>query len=297
MNGTYRVYSGGKLIAEKHNLITTLGRSYLIRCIAEQRAIGQSISVGIGDAPPLVTDTELQFESSKAAVGLISPDLIDQKIVVKATLDQQFAGEIRELGLWSLAENLMSGEYPSKLLTEFDSETEQWPDEAVFSTSNTRMGADSLQLTAPASSSSSIRLDGIYLDLLGYSNNDTLKFAYNVQDANTSSIDVRFITTEGNYYEYTISAPSAGYHIDAMLKGAATATGTPTWSVISAIELQLGAGAGGEAVVNFDGIRIEDSDTPNPEHVLVSRSVLDTPITKHPYEPMDIEYTLDIGVS
>lgn len=131
------------------------------------------------------------------------------------------------------------------------------------------------------------------MDFTNYGGLDVIKLAYYVANANTSNIVMKFYTDLSNYYTLTISAPAAGYRISSVLMSAATVTGAPTWSNITQVDVSTTSTAGGASSVTLDGLRIEDRDSTIETDVLVTRTILGSPIVKTNGVPLDIEFTVD----
>ena len=298
IRGTYRFYQDGVLLSEQTNLLTIKGKQQVLRLLSSQIAkLGESIAVGVSGTTATTSDDALSFELARTKISVSSPDFVNNKIVFKGTLPGDISGIIYEVGLWSLLNNAYSGTYESKVLVSFDSANEFWPSGASWQTANARIGIDALRLAPLTSATANLSLSGVALDLLGYSDADQFKLAYWVQNAFCANVKLKFMTTVSDYYTYTITTPSSGYHMQSFGKGNFTSTGSPTWSNITTVDVSATATAGGACNVDFDGIRIEDTDSYNPEYFLISRAVLVSPITKNPYSPMDIEYTLDAVIS
>ncbi len=297
MIGEYKFIQNGKVLYIQKNLITTKGIQHIYRLLASQvTKIGEVISVGVGTTSANVADSSLEFETAKARITVSSPDFVDGKVVFKATLPQDFLGVIREAGIWSLENNANSGNYESRTLVTFDQD-EDWPSNAEWQSANARIGTDALRISPATSATENSTLTGIYVDLLGYSDADQFKVAFWVSSAYCANIKLKFMTDVSNYYTYTLATPSAGYHIVAFDKADFVATGNPTWAAITSIDVAATATAGGAVNVDFDGIRIEDTDSLNPNFYLVSRAVLSSPLVKDTSAPMDIEYTLDVNIT
>lgn len=288
-------------------MITTNGKVYIKRYLAAQvPTIAQSIAFGLGGASESAADSTLQFEIGRGDVTITSYDFSADKVIFKAVLPEDLSGKIYEVGLFSQTENSLAGNFSSKLIASFDSGTEVWVDSssggaAVYTLATTsstfpRLGGDSLKAAPAASQTQGYVLNDLNIDLSGNSGADVFKFAYNVSGVVPDSVTIRFRTDASNYYYFTQNTPSAGYHIDTLLKGNALVQGTPTWSSITGIEVVVVAAAGGSAVVDFDGIRIEDTDTVNPDYVLVSREVLSTPYEKVEGKTQEIEFSLVVSV-
>jgi len=254
----------------------------------------------LGNRAESNTDTKLQFEVERVDINLTSYDFVNNKLIFKAPIPDDFSGKIYEVGIYSLAEDPNAGELASRLITTFDSGTETWLNAGVaatFSSSNTRVGIDSLNHTPAGSGSTTSVLSGLTLDINGFAGTDVFLFAFNLGTANTSSIRFRFLTDASNYYDFTVnSGMTAGYKIVSFNKSAATVTGAPSWSNIIEIQITTNSGAGGASNVDFDAIRIQDRDSTSLDYILVARKVLTTPVTSIAVQAQDLEFTLDVSV-
>lgn len=294
MRGTYRYYQGGHLIGQSENLVTNDGKRIVMEYLSNYRAgIASAIAVGAFNTAATVTDKELAFEWARAPIISVSPDYTNTLIIFKARFDPAQTGVIYEAGL--LSPNDVVGDYVSRMILGFDSAVDVYT-AGAFNTATARVGLDSLRLSPTASTTVTAQNLDVQLDLSGYSNADEFKLAYNVGNAFTSSVQVRFYTDASNYYTYTISTPTAGYKVQKFYKTDLVATGTPSFSSITYVGVLATATAGGTAVVDFDGLRIDDKDTFTDSNILVSRSVPAAPVTMVANLPMDIEYTLDVTV-
>lgn len=284
-------------------MITTEGKNQIKRYLAGyESAIARSMAVGVGARAESLTDAALHLETTRMPVSLNFYDFINEDLVFKATVPADYEGQIYEIGLYSLLDAPSSAEYASRTITTFDSATEQWvsPSDqtiATFGTTSTRVGADSLLFTPAASTTTAYALQNIYFDLSGYSSSDSFTFAFNVGNANTSDIVIRFMTDTSNYYSFSLGAQTAGYKITEVTKGAAVATGTPSWQNISQVQVLVTSAIDGASSVELDAIRVEDKDSVSLDYVLVARKVLAVPETKEAGVPHDIEFRLDVSVS
>jgi hypothetical protein len=277
-------------------MITAKGRTFIKRYLAGQAGtVAGALSVGIGATAATLNDTRMQFEFARVPVEVIDYDFVNDQLIFKGTLDEEVGGKIYEVGLWTSEVNAAAGNQESKLITSFDSETEDWTNE-TFDSAVTRIGADSLKHTPAASASSSSVLTGITLDLVDYSSLDTFILAYNVDNSNTSSVKVRLRTNSSNYYEFTVSTPTTGYKFASWQKGTATVVGTPSWADINEVEIVTTATSGGSASVEYDGLRIEDVDSVAPEYGLIARFIPSVPVTKAEGIVQDIEYALPVSI-
>jgi hypothetical protein len=282
-------------------MITTEGKLHIKRYLAGYvNAIAESMAFGIGSAAAVVGDERLQLEIESGPINLTSYDFVNNQLVYKAEIPEEYEGKIYEVGVYSLAENPTNADYASRIITTFDSATEDWVDNsdnpAAFSSTSTRVGVDSLRFTQAASTSTTYNLNDLELDLSGYSAADVFTLAYNVENAFTNQITLRFYTDTGNYYATSLGAQTAGYKIVNVTKGAFTVTGTPSWETITKIQLVVTSTAGGAGDIQFDAIRVNDVDSPITDYILVSRKVLDTPITKVAGMAQDMEFRINITV-
>lgn len=277
-------------------MITADGRRFIKSYLASQGGtIVGAISIGIGSAAATLNDDRLQFEFARVPVLITSYDFVSDEIIFKGTLDESIGGKIYEIGVWTAEANSAPGAQAGKMLTSFDSESEEWTNE-TFETTVARLGPDSLKHTPAASATSTSTLMGVSLDLGDYSSQDAIILAYNVDNANTANIKVRLRTDSSNYYEFTITSPTAGYKFAQFVKGAATVVGTPSWAEISEIEVATTATSGGSASVSFDGLRMEDIDSVAPAYGMVARHVPALPITKNEGIIQDIEFAIPVTI-
>jgi hypothetical protein len=265
-------------------------------------SIARSIAFGLGNNGETINDTKLQFEVGRSDITVTSFDFVNNKLIFKAPVDESFGGTIYEAALYSTANNSMAGQYASKILTVFDSNTEEWVDATsgvagTYSTPNARIGGDSLQHTPSASATKTDSLTNIFLDFSGFSGADKFVFAFAVANGNTSSIRFQFHTDTTNYYQFALGAQTSGYKIVEAAKSSATVVGAPNWAQITEIRVSTSSTALGASNVEFDGIRIDDVDTFNQDYVMVSREVLATPFVKQAGRVQEIEFALDVGIA
>lgn len=297
MHGVYRFYQHGKLIAAHKNLITDEGKRLILRYLAGNApAIGGAISVGTSSVTPAGTDTRLGFEVYRSAVALRNADYNTNQVLFKGEIEQDVVFTIYEAGLWSTQSNSL-GTPDSQTITTFDSETEEWTNVTVDSTV-ARASADGVRVDVGAGATTSPRLE-VALDLAGYSTEDEFAVAFHKPDNNVASLAIVFensITGGQLKLSQTISSLPVGYNVVSFRKGDFVATGTISWEDIDTLGVDAVGGATASYVV-LDGIRLEDTDTPDQDHVLVSRTVLSSPLMKTSTAPMEVEYSLELSVS
>ncbi len=298
MRGFYRFYQGGKLIAEHENLLTTEGKRLILRYLAGQSpSLGGAIGLGVSSVAATVNDVIMGFEIERIPVSLKNADYTNNVVLFKGTIEQDAEFKIYEAGLWSTAANNLSGEFDSRIITTFDLDLEGWTNVTVDTTAN-RTGPDAVRVDAGSSATTQSRLD-VDMELSGYSANDTFYLAFSKANNNIASIKLIFedVVSGGSLsLTKTVSSLPTGYNILAFRKGDFVASGTISWDSITRMGFDVTATATAGYVI-LDGLRIEDLDTPNQDFVLVSHTVLSSPLVKTNTAPMDVEYALDFSVT
>lgn len=309
LKGTYIFYEDGKEICRQSNVITKFGKRFLTNFIAGNvPSLSKDLAFGIDATAATENDTRLGFEFYRLPILFGSTDIqttagtTSYSVVYKTTVPQDVVGNIYEVGLYPSTRSSVNN-FDSKFITDFDSITD-WEDSSnnnpLLTTSNYRIGGNLLRMYTNASTSKEYKATIPKLDLSGYSTADTLKIAYYREDANLSTIKVRLYSEDTKYYEVTIT-PSAGtgYKIssDILLSTvfAGATSPAPDNTNINQVGIIVTAGAGGNAYVGLDGLRINDEDTFDPIFGLISRSVLGSPITKVAGRQVDVEYRLDLS--
>lgn len=281
-------------------MITTEGKIHIKRYLAGQvPSIAQSIAYGLGASAESAAQTYLDFEVDRSDIILTSYDFVNNKLIFKAEVPEKYDGTVYEVALFSLPANTASGNFGSKLLSTFDSETEEWTTggvAATFSSGSARIGGDALRQAPTASTTVTSILEELSLDLSGNSDADKFALAFNNANTNTNTIVIRFKTDASNYYSLTFTNPAAGYVVSQINKGSATVTGSPSWADINTIEVATTAKSSGTATVDIDAIRIEDVDTVNVDYVMISRELLAVPFVKEQGKVKEIEFSIDVNV-
>lgn len=279
-------------------MLTFEGKNHIKRYLAGYApAIARSIAFGVGTKAENAGDIALSLETGKSPIVLTNYDFANNKLVYKASVPDDYVGKIYEIGVFSLETDPAAGEFASRLITTFDSTSEEWmtgASLAAFSTTNARVGEDALYHTPTANAATTSTLSNINLDLSGYSSADSFTFAFNVGSTNTASLMFRFFTDAGNYYTTTFGAQTGGYKVLEVAKGSFAVTGVPNWGNITQIQVTTTSSAAGASQIEFDAIRVEDKDAASLDYILVGRKVLATPMTKTAGMALDIEFTLDV---
>lgn len=292
MQGTYKITQGDRVYVAK-NVITTNGKTSILNAVAGKSAgFASSIIVGIGDTTALETDTSLEYAISGNDVNAVIVDYVNEKIFFKATLPAPDSYEIHELGCFSVnytgAQNSFGA--GNIVMVNFDANV-VWNDSVGTSTrdaTHSRVGTVSVQYDAFSSAKGYV---DFFQDLSALPSNATIDFAYYTNGA--SSVKVRFKVDDSNYYEGSYTS-SNGYHIVKLPVSSFTATGTPTWAGLTALEVEA---AGTTATIALDAIRYTvPSQSESIDSSLLSHVILDTPQKKLPGVSMDVEYMLELNI-
>ena len=292
-------------------MITKFGKRFLTDYIAgNSNFSGKDIAIGISSTAATVNDTRLEFEIYRLPVNLSSINIEDDGVggfnyfaIYKTTIPQDISGVISEIGLYPGIRKSLNL-YDSKFVTSFENNV-TWVDgsnnspalEPNSPTFLSKIGENMVRFNVTSSTSKEYANSIVLLDLSGYSVNDSLTLAYKKADNNVSKIRIKFYSTATAYY-YADFTPSGsnGDKIESVSMSTVfnNIVGSPDLTNITKIGIEVTAGSSGNAVVYFDGLRINDEDTFDPQYGLIARHVLSTPLQKPSGRPVDIEYKLQL---
>jgi hypothetical protein len=305
LKGTYIYYENGQEVYRSENVITKYGKRFLTNFLAGRDSFSsKSMAFGIDSTSALDTDTRLGFEFYKTPVLFGSTDIqtlndiTTYSIVYKATIPQDVAGYITEVGLYPEYKESLSS-YDSKFIADFDNQLD-WTNTPLITTTSARVGQYLLNMSSNGTSAKEYKTNVQAIDLSGYSVNDTLKLAYVKNDVNLQNIIIKFYSSPLDYYSVTVSPGSGtGYKIssdiplDNLFSNSSTLNVDP--SNINQIGITITPVSGQSTSAGLDALRINDEDTFDPNFGLISRSVLSTPLVKLAGRQVDVEYRLDLG--
>jgi len=298
-------------------MITKFGKRFLVSTLAGMVDFNsKDIAVGIaGEDDYAISDgnSRLGFEFFRLPVTLGSIDIADDgqggynyTAIYKTTIPQDIAGTIKEVSLYPGKRTGLSG-YDSRYLSDFE-DTTYWVDsaggkpESLDSTeSSPRIGeyVSEWKFASDDSTSSSkeYRFATGYLDISGYSVNDTLSLAFKKVDTNSSKIRLKFYSSDTDYFygDISVSSLTVGDHVKeiSMSEIFNNVSGTPDPVLVSYIGVEIyRTSTSSNASIHMDGLRINDEDTFDASYGMISRSILTEPIIKVAGRPIDIEYKL-----
>jgi hypothetical protein len=306
-------------------VITKFGKRFLTSYLSGNNSLaGKELALGIGSTAANIkgNDTRLEFEFYRLPVELSSFDVIQTgidadgdpvfayNVVYKSTIPQDISGVVSEIGLYPSGRSSFNN-FDSKFITSFTNNF-NWSDGSSNPTSQSnttdssgiytflsKIGDTMVGISATSGSVKEYTNSLISYDLSGYSINDTIAIAYKKTDNNVSKIRIKFYSSSAAYY-YVDFTPASGtgdkiqsLSLNNLFSNYTASPNLPDPSLITKIGVEVTA-SGGNTLVYFDAIRINDEDTFDPGYGIISRSVLTTPLIKKPGRPVDIEYKLQL---
>jgi hypothetical protein len=297
-------------------MITKFGKRFITSYLAGIAGFAKKdIAVGIAtnqDYALSDTNSRLGFEFYRlqASFGSIDIQTVGSNttyaVIYKATLPQDLAGTITEVGLYPQLKTSNSNS-DSNIISDFENnllwiDSTGTPAEIISSPTTApfpRIGNALIPITATASTSKEYVSDIGVFNMNGFSANDTIVLAYNQADTNLSSITIKFYSSDTEYFYTTIAAPlTAGNKIlPVTFSSLASSAGNPDISSVYKVGITATAKNTGSTTINLEGLRVNDEDTFDSAYGLISRSILATPLEKMAGRPADIEFRLEISFS
>ena len=307
IKGTYIFYQDGKEIYRSPNVVTKFGKRFIANFIAGTvDGSNRDIAIGVDETAATSEDTRLGFEFYRIPVQISSTDIqtsagaTTYSVVYKATIPQDVAGVIKEIGLYPTTRSSINN-FDSKFLADFADRLD-WAIGAGTNPASITTGAkigDNVLTFASNTTSAQEYFSNTALDLSGYSLNDSIRLAYIKDNSNLQNIIIKFYSSNSNYYSTTITpAGGTGYKITSnILLGTVftSPTGTPDKTNINKIGITITPTSGNTTSIGMDGLRINDEDTFDPTFGLISRSILATALSKSAGRAVDVEYKLDLA--
>lgn len=303
-------------------MITKFGKRFLTNYLAGNADFGKKeLAFGIGSTAANVdgNDTRLNFEFYRVPVTIGSIDISNTgteqspvyvyKAVYQATIPQDVAGVISEIALYP-GSRTSRNNFDSNLITQFENNL-LWTDSDGFNPQlqlNTdqivsKIGENMVYVQVPASAVKEYTTPLANLDLSGYSVNDSIAIAYKKADNNVSKIRLKFYSSDTQFCFVDFTPEALGSAPDKLQSTTLnnlfsnTSSTPPDFKNIIKLGLEVTANSSGVTTVYFDGIRINDEDTFDPNYGMISRSVLTggNIITKTSGRQVDVEYKLQLG--
>ena len=310
LSGEYVFYKNGVEVARSKNIITTLGKEAILKYLSrESYEYASRIVLGCGPTAASISDEFLSLEMFATSINFKTLDYTQTptELVFRTTLPSTFNGVIYESGITTgggvTLTNLNSVNDNPELAATFDPDYEDWSlstgvafhTNDLEGTPRLRIGKYGLEITAPSSTTRQSTLNSI-VPILPYISSDKIKVALHISGSIPNSVMIRLSNDGLNYYTLTIPAAnlSLGYNIVTYNIAQLVATGSPEISQTQSISVLVNSGAS-QSIVTMDAIKFDNySDLEKP--ILVSRSVLATPLIVEGGYPFDIEYRLAFDI-
>jgi len=303
LKGEYIFYKDGVEICRSQNIITDQGKEEIIKYLSRQTSdYAAKIVFGVGTSTPSASDEFLQFETFPVGVLFKTVDFTQTptQLVFRSTIPYLFKGVIREAGLSTIG-GVLLGEVNDindnvSLVATFDPDYETWSTPSgveyvlndLEGTPLLRIGDSGLQISVSTGTVTS-EYDNVTSYFAPYSDTDFMKVAFNVATSVPTSISIKFEDNQANYYTATIPAAdmSLGYNIKSINFSDLVGTGNPV--IQNTVKILVSVTSSSASVVTMDGIRFDEySDL--DKSILVSRSLLSTPLVVEGGFPFDVEY-------
>jgi len=308
LKGEYVFYKDGVEVLRSPNIITNIGKENFINYLSKSsNDYASKITLGVGSTTPVSTNEFLGFEIFPLSVNFRTVDFSQtpSQVVFRATLPNTFSGVVYEAGLTTFGGTVSDIDVNSneELIATFDENYEPWVTGAnvVFhnndleGTPRLRIGNCGLQITAASSSSVSTSLDSVIVSK-SISSGDKFKSALHISGSIPTSIVIKMEEDSSNYLTATIPSASLalGYNLVTIDFDSLVATGIVNSQAISKITITVNA-ASSQSVVTMDALRF-DNYTDLLKPVLVSHSLLPSPLTVEGGTQFDIEYRLGFSI-
>jgi hypothetical protein len=282
-------------------MITLFGKRFLTGFLSGSKSFDKK-DLAIGIATDLEydlaeTNSRLGFEFYRLPVQFggididTSADPVTYTAIYSTTLPTNLAGKINEIAIYPGLRTSLNA-FDSKFITDFGS-IYSWSPEPTINQDDYRVGNNSLLFESDGSTEKEYISIIEDLDISGYSNFDTLSFSYKANDANLSSVKVRFYSSDVDYYEFNFADHEIGWNVIDLSFASMSSNGSPAKNKISKIGIVV-VPLSSETSILVDGLRVNDEDTFDPTYGMVARSVIPE-IEKVAGREMLIEYKLDLN--
>lgn len=305
ISGEYKISQGGEVIDVVKNVITTNGKKQLLQYIGKLReGWADTMLFGTGTTAAVIGDSWMGQTIYECPVYISKVDTTAGTITLKAQIDTDAQFRFREIGMKPA--NIFIG-YPDAVGEKISScsSDDSWSftgSSKFISRNDTTSFAGSTYGALIKESSEAIYVANSpvtltkNLDLGKYPTSSKIIIgAANSVVSSAGSIRFYVGGSTSKYFSYDFTFPATtGYNIIKLTQSAFTPVGsavTSDWSDITSIYYNSGN------TQILDTIRIDREDTSILSDTLFSRAVLGSEVTKSAGLPLDIEYTVTIGLA
>jgi hypothetical protein len=310
LKGTYTFIQNGQVIGKSENLVTEVGQRVILNYLADKtNSYADAISLGISSTTPLVTDKFLGFETFQIPINSRIVDFTQdpKQIIFRSSITPGFIGKIYECGLVSNPDYVFSNSFENVLsnpnvLLNFDENAENWDLETGASfyldtlQDYTRAGNYTIELDHSSEDTITLSFDSGQI-LKSAFNQDIIKLGMYIKDSVPSNITIAFQNNGSDDVVWTISGTSLAadqYNIVEIPIGNLTNVNTNSINLINGVVI-TSTDTSNLSTVYLDILRI-DQYSDISQQILISKSVLDTPITVSGNLSLDVEYRLEIDL-
>jgi hypothetical protein len=307
ISGEYKISQGGEVIDVVKNVITTNGKKQLLQYIGKLReGWADTMLFGAGTTAAVIGDNWMGQTIYECPVYISKVDTTAGTITLKAQIDTDAQFRFREIGMRPA--NIFSG-YPDAVGEKISncSSDDSWTFASTatkfISRNDTTSFAGSTYGALVKDSSEAIYVATTTpptltknLDLGKYPTSSQIVIGA-VNSVASEVATIRFYVggSTSKYFSYAITFPgTTGYQRIKLTQSSFTANGgavTSDWSDITSVWYNPGSAQ------ILDTIRIDREDTSILSDTLFSRAVLGSEVTKSAGLPLDIEYTVTIGLA
>lgn len=213
MNGTYKIYKDGKLVAEKQNKLTVLGRANALKAmLGQNQHFANSFGIGVSSKPnPSDNFLELidlyftvgKYDISASSLGTIPSSSTDGLVYVARITDTS-RYNINEIGLFS---DVLKEDMSVDDLTIFNFQD-----------------GDPIKETPLTFTGVTIASNTITKNAHGLSDNNIIKFSGTLATGLVAGTDY-----------YVINSTTNTFQVSSTYKGTALTIGTGTWAAINIV--------------------------------------------------------------
>lgn len=309
MNGIYKVFIDGELVAEEKNKLTLLGRSNALKTmLGLVPSFAGSMGIGISSLANAASGTYLNMADLDFSVGRypitaasLGQNTDEDVLVYNARITDTSRYKITELGLYS---NKLSSNFEAdnRIIFNFESGDPLKLSDGTYVVSTEVVATSSNAIPNFVSDLSDYRIGSSCLKL---TETDTVTFNDSVLDMSyiapydsfvlagyfSASYTVRVTFASGsNSATYNFASGGAGYKVLSLEKIQGSGYASVDWSKITSITI-VNVTTG---TTRLDGLRVKKYKTLDSVEGLVSRAVLTVPIEKPFGSVIDIQYLLEM---
>lgn len=315
MNGIYKVFIDGELVAEQKNKLTLLGRSNALKTmLGLVPSFAGSLGIGISSRSNGTVNQYLDMSDLDLSVGRypITAASLGQNddedvLVYTSRITDTSRYYITELGLYS---NKLSSNFEAdnRIIFNFES------GDPLKLSDDTYIGSTIIANTphfisntidSSVTGSDSIIAYRIGSNALKLTQEDTVTFNDSVLDMRyvapydnfvlaayfSAAYSVNVVFSDGvNTATYAFASSGVGYRVISRQKNQGTGHAAVDWSKITSVTI-YNASTG---TTILDGLRVKKYKTLDSVEGLVSRAVLSAPIEKPLGSVIDIQYLLEM---